>query len=179
MQSSSALHNQTSNQRLIGQLLKEAGIIAQPQLDLVLANQRMPVYSEMRLGELLMLRGWVSEQTMSFFVFRWSEIIREAKTGKRKVKLGQCIYEADLITREQVLALLREKKASKTDPYSLMLAHGYISQKTMNYFIKNLFHTKKAKQYISKIKVVERHRVFDTTNGGQAASQKETFCLRY
>ena len=53
----------------IGEILQEAGLITSPQLQVALRDQTY--YQDMRLGEILALRGWVGQETADFFAQEW------------------------------------------------------------------------------------------------------------
>ncbi|HEY9768904.1 MAG TPA: hypothetical protein V6C71_10480 [Coleofasciculaceae cyanobacterium] len=50
----------------IGEILQEADLITSPQLEVALRDQNY--YQDMRLGEILALRGWIKQDTADFFV---------------------------------------------------------------------------------------------------------------
>jgi hypothetical protein len=48
----------------IGTILQEADLITPPQLEVALRDQAY--YEDMRLGEILALRGWIRQDTADF-----------------------------------------------------------------------------------------------------------------
>ncbi|AFY37655.1 hypothetical protein Lepto7376_1303 [[Leptolyngbya] sp. PCC 7376] len=164
-------------QKFIGQILIDAGLVAQPQLDLALANQHMPIYNHLRLGEIFTLRGWVSQKTLDFFVYRWPKLIVEVRKNGRKIKLGQCLYEADLISREQALIVLKRRKQTNENLYGLMLSYGYLREKTLYYFIGNLYPQTQAKRKLRTLKKFRKSHIIKDV--AIRSDQKETFCLNY
>ena len=137
----------------------------------------MPIYSHLRLGEIFTLRGWVSQRTLDFFVYRWPKLVLEVRTNGKTVKLGRCLYEADLISKEQISIVLKQKKQTNENAYALMLFHGYLREKTLHYFIANLYPRAKAKRQLHKLDNFRKSHVIKDVK--LSFTQKETFCLKY
>ena len=57
----------------IGTILQEADLITTPQLEVALRDQAY--YEDMRLGEILALRGWIKQDTADFFVQDWFKLV--------------------------------------------------------------------------------------------------------
>ena len=107
--------------KLIGQLLIEAGLIAEPQLALALSDQKTSHYCNLRLGEILALRGWVSQQTSDFFVYRWHDILRDSKHKSNPAKIDKCLYLAGLITQKQIIEIAKRSDLKQTNIFNFFL----------------------------------------------------------
>ncbi|MGK7956005.1 MAG: hypothetical protein AB4063_12265, partial [Crocosphaera sp.] len=50
---------------LLGELLRDADLITEAQLQTVLRDQKE--YKDQKIGEILALRGWLKQETVDFF----------------------------------------------------------------------------------------------------------------
>ncbi|MBV5257821.1 hypothetical protein FLX56_05210 [Synechococcus moorigangaii CMS01] len=116
----------------IGEVLESAGLISEAQLQTALFDQQ--IYNDLKFGEILALRGWIEQPTAEFFV-RYTKqelVILESK------RLGDYLLEAHLLETEQLLAILDEQKLNHMLFGSLAVLKGYINQKTLNFFLRNI-----------------------------------------
>lgn len=127
------------NKLPIGQLLQQAGLISENQLDLALQNQKIPGYEELQLGEILALRGWVKQETSDFFATRWQQIVAAIKDNTDLSQLGLYLAEANLLTKEQVAEIIEQQKQNKIPFSRLVVEKGYLKQQTLDFFLQNLF----------------------------------------
>ncbi|MGB5634399.1 MAG: hypothetical protein WBM86_16680, partial [Waterburya sp.] len=87
----------------IGEILKEADLITSPQLEVALRDQIH--YQDMRLGEILALRGWINQDTADFFVQEWFKL-----TNKRiEHPIGFYLNKAGLLSKEDIQKILAEQ----------------------------------------------------------------------
>lgn len=124
------------NQQLIkplGETLKQSGLISLSQLEVALYDRQ--VYTEMRIGEILSYRGWVEQNTADFFAEQWSNYLEETE----KYPLGFYLQKAGLITNIQTEEILQEQPRSLIRFGSLAVIKGWINQKTLDFFLTNLF----------------------------------------
>lgn len=117
----------------IGEILQEAGLITRPQLDLALRDQEY--YQDMRLGEILALRGWIEQNTADFFVQEWFKLIDRSI----EKPLGFYLRKAGLLTEEQIQRILIEQHKESLRFGMIAVQQGLIKQNTVNFFVKNLF----------------------------------------
>ncbi|MGB2925734.1 MAG: hypothetical protein WBB82_10570 [Limnothrix sp.] len=122
----------------IGQLLQQAGLISENQLNLALQNQTIPGYETLNLCELLALRGWVNQETSDFFVIKWPQIIAAIKNSKQCKQLSDYLVDAHLLTQAQVEELQQQQQQQKTSFGQLAVAKGYLKQQTLDFFAKHL-----------------------------------------
>ncbi|ACA99579.1 MULTISPECIES: hypothetical protein [Cyanophyceae] len=118
--------------QLIGEVLEDAGLISEAQLQTALFDQQ--IYSDLKFGEILTLRGWIRQPTADFF----------AKYAKQELilidskRLGDYLLEADLLTTEQLALILDEQRLNHMLFGSLAVLKGYIPQKTLNFFLRRI-----------------------------------------
>lgn len=129
----------------IGQLLVKAGLISENQLNLALQNQAIPGYEDFRLGEILALRGWVKQETVDFFVARWEQLLSSVQMTGHRQKIGDYLADAQLLTQEQVIAILQVQQKQPSLFGQLAVAQGYLKQQTVDFFAESLL-TKKVKK---------------------------------
>ena len=86
----------------LGEILIEAGLIPIHQLELALQEQKQ---TGMRVGEILVLHGWIKQETVDFFADKWTKFIEE----KDKKPLIYYFQQAGLLNDEQVKAIAATK----------------------------------------------------------------------
>jgi hypothetical protein len=111
----------------IGQILQEAGLINTAQLNVALANKKL--YPHLKLGEIVVLHGWLKQETADFF----AEEIKQIESNQ-EIAIGECFYQAALLTQQDIDKLLLEQRNSGVEFTSVAVKKGLIKQKTMNFF---------------------------------------------
>ena len=96
--------NDTTDSKLLGQTLKKAGLISFAQIQVALTDQEYN--HQMRIGEILALRGWIKQSTADFFANEWYFLVERPE----KYPLGYYFIEAELINLSQVDEVLQEQK---------------------------------------------------------------------
>ncbi|MEB3225770.1 MAG: hypothetical protein VKJ86_08190 [Synechococcus sp.] len=132
--------NQEQGIYRIGEVLEAAGLISEAQLEIALFDQQS--YDNLKLGEILALRGWVDQQTADFF----ARYTKNKLTILRSKRLGDYLREAYLLTPEQLSAVLDEQKMNHMLFGSVAVLKGYINQKTLNFFLRNILNQATADQ---------------------------------
>lgn len=125
--------------KLIGQILQQAHLVSAAQIDVALhdcAVQAALQLPELRLGEVLSLRGWVKQQTVDFFVEQWPKLILQTE----KAKIGFYLQEAGLLDSSQINWIINQQaKLSITKKFGeLASEQGWIKQNTIQFFIEQL-----------------------------------------
>lgn len=128
----------TQKKLSIGQLLQQSGLVSENQLELALQNQAIPGYEELKLEEILALRGWVKQETLDFFTTRWPQIIAAVKDNTHQAKLGLYLAEANLLTNEQLTDIIQQQKRTKLPFSRLVIEKGYLKQQTLDFFTQHL-----------------------------------------
>ena len=123
----------SNNSKLLGQTLKNAGLISFSQIQVALTDGE---YNQHLLfGEILALRGWIKQQTADFFADEWQPLVEE----NEKYPLGYYLVKAGLLTGEQTYLILEEQKQLWIKFGSIAIVRGLITKDTLNFFLDNLF----------------------------------------
>ena len=104
--SQSNINSNDFPQKLIGEILREAGLISSPQLKTALKTQIK--YSDFRLGEIIVSQGWLQQKTIDFLVDVFSRCTLHKYLSKQPI--GYYLQEAGLLTGEQIDTLIQEQK---------------------------------------------------------------------
>jgi hypothetical protein len=120
------------NKLPIGQLLQQAGLISSEQLQNALEIQTQ--YTQMKLGEILVLQQGIRVKTIDFFVNKWQETIDQGKL----FPLGFYLKKACLLNEQQIELILQEQRFKEEKFGSLAVAKGWIKQETIDFFLANL-----------------------------------------
>ncbi|WP_297061619.1 hypothetical protein [Thermosynechococcus sp. M3746_W2019_013] len=116
----------------IGELLLKAGLITSGQLQVALMEQGM--YANLRLGEILALHGWLSQETIDFFVEEWPKLAQD----KEKRPIGFYLKKAGLLTEEQINQILKEQWQASYRFGALAVLNGWVKQETVNFFLEHI-----------------------------------------
>ena len=124
--------SETNNKLPIGLLLQQAGLISEAQLQSALELQSQ--YTQMKLGEILVLQEGLRIKTINFFVEQWQE-----NTNQKQVSpIGSYLKNANLLTDEQVEEILEEQKINQHKFGELAVEKGWIEKDTIDFFLENL-----------------------------------------
>ena len=117
----------------IGEILKEADLITSPQLEVALRDQIY--YEDMRLGEILSLRGWIKQDTADFFVQEWF------KLASRRIEhpIGFYLNKAGLLSESDIQKILTEQRKYSLRFGDIAIKQGLLKPNTVNFFLQNLF----------------------------------------
>lgn len=121
------------NERLpIGALLQSAGLVSARQVNTALNTQSK--YSNMRLGEILVLQTGIKVKTVNFFLSKWQEV----KSRGKQFPLGYYLKKAALLDETQIKTILNEQKKNKLKFGRIVVEKGWLSQETIDFFLDNL-----------------------------------------
>ncbi|MGF1478969.1 MAG: FHA domain-containing protein [Cyanophyceae cyanobacterium] len=115
----------------LGAVLRKADLITPVQLEIALQDQEQ--YNELRLGEILALRGWIKQETADFFASQWHQVLHQEKRP-----LGHYLKQAALLNDAQIEAILTEQKRSGVRFGSLAYLQGWLKQATVDYIANSL-----------------------------------------
>lgn len=149
-------------------MLTEAGLISDGQLQTALYDQQ--IYQDMRLGEILASRGWLSQATVDFF----GEMLQSNQIKHVKLLLGECFLKAELVDQQQVNNVLEEQKINHLRFGAIAVLKGYISQTTLNFFLQHLNKPQSAGQDYLKQNTELTRKTFNRRKQ-QTAIQEITF----
>lgn len=116
----------------IGEVLREAGLISSAQLAVALQDQQYR--PDLRIGDILELRGWVKRDIIEFFAQQWPQVAREP----RDQPIGYYFQQAGLLNAQQIQALLKEQLQAGMRIGALAVLRGWLSQKTVDLFLRYL-----------------------------------------
>ncbi|MGB3308310.1 MAG: hypothetical protein WBG32_14015 [Nodosilinea sp.] len=118
--------------RPLGETLRRAGLLSPAQLEVVLQDQKWQ--PDLRIGDILELRGWVKRDAIEFFAEQWPQL---ANSG-RSQPIGYYFQQAGLLDSQQVEALLREQAQAGLRIGALAVLRGWLSQETLDWFLRSL-----------------------------------------
>lgn len=113
--------------------LIQAGLLNEVQVQVALYDKT--INPDMRIGEILALRGWIAEETVDFFELLWD--MRRKQFDRENI--GQYFVEARLMTMAQVDDVLEEQRASPLRFGEIAVLKGYLKHETVRFFVKHLF----------------------------------------
>lgn len=120
-----------NRRKLIGEILLEAGLITKSQLEVALADQSQ--FFKLKLGEILVLRGWLKSQTADFLVE--IENKKAAKIYKKEYPIGHYLKRAGLLNSEQINAILEEQKQLGIKFCETAVLKGFLKEQTAEYLL--------------------------------------------
>jgi hypothetical protein len=123
---------QSPNTKPLGSILQEADLVSSAQIEVALKDQKD--YRELKIGEILALRGWLKQETADFFVRQWPSLVQQ----KQEKPLGYYLKAAGLLDEEQIHLLLCEQEQIGLRLGALAVLKGWIKPTTLDYFLKNL-----------------------------------------
>ena len=126
------MEEQNTIRKPIGQILIEAGLISINQIEIALQEQK---YNDLRIGEILVLHGWIQQDTVDFFADQWCQIHKE-----KTKPLAYYFQEAKLLNKEQINYALevQRQKQNKVRFHHLVVELGYLKQITVDFFAMSL-----------------------------------------
>ena len=124
--------SESQNKLPIGLLLQTAGLITAEQLEKALEVQKQ--YSQMKLGEILVLQQGIKVKTINFFVDRWQEILAQGQI----LPIGYYLQQACLLNTVQIELILQEQKNKRAKFGELVVEKGWLPQETIDFFLNSL-----------------------------------------
>lgn len=117
----------------IGEILQEADLITTPQLEVALRDQAY--YEDMRLGEILALRGWIKQDTADFFVQEWFKLVN----NRINHPIGFYLNKAGLLSESDIQKILNEQQQNSLRFGDAAIKQGLLKPNTVKFFLQNLF----------------------------------------
>ena len=133
MDSTNSSHSSEIEPKRIGTILREADLVSLHQLDLALKDQVN--FPNLRLGEILAMRGWIKSETADFFVRDWSKIITE----ENRQPLGHYLVQSALLKPEEIEIILEEQRSTGIRFGTIAVMQGLLKSTTLDFFLMNLF----------------------------------------
>ncbi len=119
--------NNIINQKLLGVLLQDAHLISDFQIQIALIDQQ--AYG-MRLGDVLVLHGWLKQQTIDFFINQWNNLMQH----RRQYSLEDCLKDAGLLTEQQIELIHKEQARTKRSFENIAIQKRWIKPQTIDFF---------------------------------------------
>jgi hypothetical protein len=117
----------------LGAILEEAALVSHAQIEVALRDQMY--YTDLKLGEILALRGWLKQETADFFVVYLPSLRKQVE----KKPIGQYLQEAALLSEAQIQSILEEQKHTFVRFGALAVLKGYLKQGTVDFFVRYLY----------------------------------------
>jgi hypothetical protein len=121
------------NRGRLGEILQQADLVSEKQILFALHEQNR--FQDLKIGEILALRGWIERETADFFAERWRSIL----AGRERERLGYYLKEAGLLTEEQIASILAEQESLWLRFGTVAVLKGWLKQSTLDFFLENLF----------------------------------------
>lgn len=119
--------------KLLGQTLRKAGLVSFPQIQVALTDREY--YQELKIGEILALRGWIKQQTADFFADEWQGLVEQTE----RYPLGYYLEKSSLLTTAQIESILQEQKQLWIKFGSIAVIKGLLEKQTVDFFLDSLF----------------------------------------
>ena len=114
----------------MGQVMQEAGLINQGQVQVALMEQK--IYTHLKFGEILALHGWVNQKTADFFAEELLHLVKKPKV----TKIGRYFHQAGLLTNKDIQEILTEQFDLGIKFGFMAVLKGCIKQETLEFFLK-------------------------------------------
>ncbi|MBD2514165.1 tetratricopeptide repeat protein [Nostoc sp. FACHB-973] len=116
----------------LGKVLQQADLISSEQVEIALKEQIQ--LAELSLGEILVLHGWLKQETVDFFSQEWPVLLEQ----KPKQPLGKYLEEAGLLNEHQIRIILAEQTQNKFRFGELAVLKGWLKPTTIKFFLEHL-----------------------------------------
>lgn len=116
----------------LGEILEEAGLINQGQLQVVLMEQN--TYRDLKIGEILALHGWLKQETADFFAETMRQLIKKETFD---LQIGKFFYQASLLSQKDIQDILNEQKKTGVKFGSIAVLKGFIKEQTLDFYLEN------------------------------------------
>ena len=114
----------------LGLALQSAGLISQEQLEKALELQSR--YTQMKLGEILVLQEGIRAKTIDFFVNKRPKLA----TQGQQLPIGYYLKDASLLNSRQIETILQEQKKTRQKFGEIAVQKGWIKKDTIDFFLK-------------------------------------------
>ncbi|MEN9230697.1 MAG: hypothetical protein Q6L68_07310 [Thermostichus sp. DG02_5_bins_236] len=122
---------QKPSAQLIGQVLLQAGLLTEAQVQVALQDQS---YCGVRFGEILVTRNWIKQETVDFLVEQWPKLLQR----HHKMPLGECLQTAGLLSPFQVEQAVREQRINGMRIGAVIVLNGWLKKTTVDFFLQGL-----------------------------------------
>ena len=116
-----------TDQKLLGVLLQDAHLISDFQIQIALIDKQ--AYG-MRLGDVLVIHGWLKQQTLDFFIHQWNYL---GENGQ-ECSVEHCLESAGLLSEHQIRLIKQEQSRKSQDFGRIAVQQGWLRQNTLDFF---------------------------------------------
>ena len=120
-------------QELLGQTLVKASLVSDYQIQVALIDRQYN--KDLRIGEIIALRGWIKQRTADFFADEWYSFLKQID----KYPIGYYLQKSGLLTNEQAESILIEQNKIWLKFGAVAVLQGFIEKETVDYFLSSLF----------------------------------------
>lgn len=151
-----------SNLKPLGAILQTAGLVSSAQIQVALIDRQYN--QDLRVGEILAIRGWIEQQTADFFAEEWQLAIEQPN----KYPLGYYLKKSGLLSEKQINYILEEQKQLWVKFGAVAILQGLLEKTTVDFFLNNLFPGASLESpFINKKKSYQPTETADTTSETQ------------
>jgi hypothetical protein len=125
--------NELTEKKLLGETLEQAGLVSDEQIQTALAEGQKS--QNLRVGEILALRGWIEQSTADFFADEWYNLVNQ----NEKQLFGYYLEKSGLLTQQQTASILKEQQKIWVRFGAIAVLQGLLTQETVNFFLEHLF----------------------------------------
>ncbi|MGF1490093.1 MAG: hypothetical protein ACFBSE_23645 [Prochloraceae cyanobacterium] len=109
--------------------LNQAGLLSEPQIEIALRD--CDRHDDFTIEEIIILRGWLKQETLAFFLEQIPELIDRPQ----KLSLAECLERSALVSKENIAKLLNYQQETGNTLAALAVELGYIKQSTLDFFV--------------------------------------------
>lgn len=114
----------------LGHALLKAGLIGPYQIEVALMDAQYR--TDLRIGEILALRGWIQQETADFFADKLIYI----PTVSQKQPIGQYLKAAKLLTQQQIDSILEHQSHNSFSKFGEAAVYkNYLKQQTLDFIL--------------------------------------------
>ncbi len=132
------LNQQMSKRLLLGELLQKANLVSPSQIGEALRQQSQE--QKRLIGEILVMQGWIKQETVEFFAYQWPKLLSQNQKSERN-PIGFYLQQAGLLEQYQIETLLLQQKQLR--PWirfgKLAVSQGLLNQKTVDFFVEHFY----------------------------------------
>ena len=148
-----------TNNKLLGETLQQAGLITNSQIQVALVDREYN--QELRIGEILAIRGWIEQQTADFFADEWQLLLEQ----QNKYPLGYYLEKSGLLTTGEIDLVLQEQKKIWVKFGSVAVLKGLLEQNTLDFFLNSLFPLRSAESpFVTKKSIQKSNKLAEVEN---------------
>lgn len=127
----------SSRRKPLGEILRQAHLISSTQLEEALLEQSK---THKRIGEILVKRGWIKQETADFFAQHWTSIVTQEEK-QPKQPLGHYLKQAGLLDEEQINSIIGEQGQGRlwVRIGASAALKGWVKQSTVDFFVEHLY----------------------------------------